>query len=134
MFYCNMIPKKWQLKVKLLRKLFDDVIGIKVIHIYGCGYEMITLPAVFAISLSSEAVLALKSSRNVFMTAFYKTDFESLLSLYYGFHGHHTNVALGYVLSSIVLLFGVCQVTCPLMKGKDCFMLLFKSSRWQHYI
>lgn len=67
-----------------------------------------TQPAVFAICLSSEAVLALKSSRNVFMTAFYKTDFESLLSLNYGFHGHHTNVTLGYALSSIVLLFGVC--------------------------
>lgn len=32
--------KKWQLQVKLLRKLFGDVIGIKVIHIYGCGYKL----------------------------------------------------------------------------------------------
>lgn len=80
----------------------------------GVATKWYTVSSLCCYSLYSEAVLAIKNSRNVFMTAFYKTDSESFLFLSYGSHGHHTDVALDYVLSFIVLLFGVCILSSNL--------------------
>ena len=40
MALCTVIKMKWQLQVKLRRKLLDEVTDIKVIHIFGCGCRM----------------------------------------------------------------------------------------------
>lgn len=105
-----MIPKKWQLKVKLLRKLFDDVIGIKVIHTYGCGYRTIHSHS----RQYSEPVLAIKSSRTVFMTAFYKAEFWIFIFSALWLSPAPYNGSCRYLLSCIVFLLGVCISSCTL--------------------
>lgn len=108
-FYCNVIKRKWQLKVKLLRSLFDDVTVLRQFTYLGVAAEWHAASSPCYYSLYSAAALATRSSRKGFTAAFGEA--ETCISALSARrppcvpHG----LALGCVPSGSVLFFVVCN-------------------------